>query len=125
MKIKHRSGKVLVLAIACFLICSCGGGGGGNNDPGGGDPPAPDTTEYSTGNQDFDVAKAMEMDPLGDFRTEAGAGASPSRMDLSTRMPRVQRILHQILPGSPGGGLGCGCKCLQSRISLCHAMPHL
>lgn len=87
MKIKNRNRMVLVLAIACFMICSCGGGGSDN--PGGGGPPAPTTNEHNTGNQDFDVAKAMEMDPLGDLRAEAGAGAAPSRVDHSALMPRV------------------------------------
>jgi C1A family cysteine protease len=96
VRIKYRNGMIIVLAIACFMICSCGGGGGGSgtDEPGGGDPPAPNTIEYSTGNQDFDVAKAMEMDPLGDLRAEAGAGASPSRVDHSALMPRVRNQGH-------------------------------
>lgn len=97
MRIKHGRVKVLFLLIGCFLICSCGGGGSGNDNPGGGDPPAPTANEYSTGDQDFDMTEALQMDPLGDFRTEASAGASPSRVDHSPLMPRVR---HQGNSGS-------------------------
>ena len=89
-----RKARFPFLVIGCFLIIACGGGGGGNDDPGGGDTPTPDTIKYNTGDQDFDVSRAIQMDPLGDYRTASGVGASPSRVDHSTLMPRVRNQGH-------------------------------
>jgi len=92
---KRRKCSWLILIFTLFLFACGGGGGDGSDDPGSDDTPTSDnttdTTTYATGNQDFELADAMAADPLGDHRTEAGAGdALPSQVDYSTLMPRVR-----------------------------------
>jgi hypothetical protein len=85
MKNKKLRFMVLFLTIGCFLAISCGGGG---SSDGVAPSPPPESLSYSTGDQDFNVTKARQMDPLGDFSTEGSVGASPSRVDHSTLMPK-------------------------------------